>query len=426
MRHFILTTFMIVLSAAAFSQTTAPQESKAKKSFMDYDKYMFGGYGSVLYNYMDYGADRYNPKGGAVKTDRAQIDIPRMVLEFRYKFRPDIEMVTEVEFEHGGTGSALELEYEEMGEYEMEVEKAGEVVLEQFWIKKTFSDAFAVKIGHMIVPIGNTNAQHIPMRFFGTQRPEGEMTILPLTWHETGIAILGSVKKWKYELQLVNGLDANGFSSANWVRLGHQGNFETIKMTNPAVVAHIENRSVKNLLIQASGYYGHSAANTAKPAKMDHIDGAVTIGHLGFDYNNQKLIARGNFIYGNLGDSEEISKINKTISNNIQYPRTPVAKNAMTYSAEIGYDVLSFFNKKTKLYPFVRYDYYNSMQDGDSKTFLDKRHKRQVFTFGFNYFLTNYLALKVDYSHRSFDQDDFNNENTLGVAMVFNAWFFKK
>lgn len=39
----------------------------------------------------------------------------------------------------------------------------------------------------MIVPVGLTNAHHEPINFFGTVRPEGETTILPSTWHETGI-----------------------------------------------------------------------------------------------------------------------------------------------------------------------------------------------------------------------------------------------
>ena len=36
----------------------------------------------------------------------------------------------------GGTGGALEIEYEEFGEYETEVEKGGEVILEELYIKR--------------------------------------------------------------------------------------------------------------------------------------------------------------------------------------------------------------------------------------------------------------------------------------------------
>lgn len=57
----------------------------------------------------------------------------------------------EIEFEYGGTGSAREIEwYEENGEYEVEIEKGGEVALEQFHITKLIHPAFNIRAGHMI------------------------------------------------------------------------------------------------------------------------------------------------------------------------------------------------------------------------------------------------------------------------------------
>lgn len=418
--------FTIIVFLFTLIMTSQNQKSTLSNVNTEYENFRFGGYGELLFQHMNYGPDRYNYPTGAPKDNRANIDIPRLIFEFNYKFRKDIEFVTEIEFEHGGTGSALELEYEEMGEYEMEMEKAGEVVLEQFFFKKSFSRVFNIKIGHMIVPVGITNSRHLPTQFFTTIRPEGENTMLPLTWHETGISFLGDYRRWSYELQLINGLDANGFSSANWIKKGKQGIFETTKITDPAVVLRIENRNLKNLNIGASVYYGNSAANTAKPEKMDHISGTVSIANFDLEYNNSRTIFRGNFVYGNITDTGEISRINKSISKNIQYSRTPVAKNAMTYSIEAGYNVFSLLNKKEKLFPFVRYEYYNSMEKTEGAVFQDNRHKRQVFTVGINYLILDYLSLKIDYSNRTFDSGDFNSENTFGLALVFNKWFVNK
>ncbi len=420
----LLAIFSLMVSCIVLSQSNSDTIKNTVNN--EYKKFRLGSYGEILYQFMDYGPDRYNPPEGAPKENRSQIGIPRLILELDYKFTDNLEFATEIEFEHGGTGSALELEFEEMGEYEMEVEKAGEVVLEQFWIKKRFSDAFNIKIGHMLVPVGNTNKRHLPTQYFTSSRPEGEMNIIPCTWHETGIAIEGKFNKFKYELQLVNGLDANGFSSTYWIRKGKQGIFENVKMTDPAVVAYLENKSIKNLLLNASVYYGNSTGNTAKPAKMKHIKGTVSITHFGFDYNNQNLIFRGNLIYGHLTDSEEITKINKIISKNIQYPRTPVAENAMSYSLELGYNVFNLFKLKEKLFPFVRYNYYNTMEKTASQVFKDARYNRQLITAGINYFIKPYMALKVDYSRRILDNGNYNTENTLGIALVFNSWFINK
>lgn len=47
-------------------------------------------------------------------------------------------MGMEIEFEHGGTESAVEIDADESGEYEAETERGGEVALEQFWLNKAF------------------------------------------------------------------------------------------------------------------------------------------------------------------------------------------------------------------------------------------------------------------------------------------------
>lgn len=422
MRRNLIFLLCFVWQLSALAQNNDSIENINDSNFT---KWRFGGYGEILYRNMDFGPDRFNYPDGAQADNRSIVDLPRIVFSFEYKFRKDIEFATEIEFEHGGTGSALELEYEEMGEYEMEMEKAGEVVLEQIHFTKTFSPAFKVRIGHMVVPVGLTNSRHLPIEYFGTVRPEGETQIIPLTWHETGLAFLGKIKKWSYEFQLINGLDANGFSSANWIKKGKQSIFENTKATHPAVVGRIENKNVRNLTLGASFYYGGSVANTAKPEKMEHLKGEVGIGTFDFEFDNRKFIARGNIIYGNLGESAEISRINQSISKNIQYPRTPVAKNGLTYSIETGYNFLPRYSKE-KLFAFARYEYYNTMEETSGNIFADARFKRDVVTVGMNYHLLPSLALKLDYSRRMIDKGNYNNENTIGFALVYAGWFASK
>lgn len=422
-KQFVIGAFLSLIMHATFAQESA-DSIKPDPDF--YQKFRLGSYGEILYQHMNYSADRYSNPEGAPYENRALISIPRMILALDYKFTPSITFSTEIEFEHGGTGNAMELEYEEMGEYEMEVEKGGEVVLEQFHLTKEFSKQLNIRVGHMIVPVGATNGRHLPIEYFGSIRPEGENAIIPLTWHETGIAAFGKWKKWNYEFQLINGLDANGFSSANWVKVGKQSIFEGNKMTDPALAARVENQSIKNLRLGVSGYYGNSAGNTAKPEKMEDISGTVSIISGQAEYNNQTLIARANFLYGQLSDSYEITTINKNISKNIQYPRTPVASEALTWSGEIGYDILSLFHKREKLFPFARYEYYNSMQATEGSILADERFECNVLTLGFNYYLLPNLAVKADYSHRNIAQGKYNNENTFGLAVVYSAWFVKK
>ena len=423
----LTTGILVFLTAGCLSTNRAvgqeqPDSIRIEQGFK---KYRFGGYGEILFQHMDFGADRYNYTNGAQPDKRSLIGLPRAVFSFDYKFRNDLIFSTELEFEHGGTGSAMELEYEEAGEYELEVEKAGEVVLEQLHFTKIFRPWLKVRAGHMIVPLGQTNARHESIFYFGTTRPESETSIIPLTWHETGISILGNFRKWSYQLMVVNGLDANGFTSAYWVREGKQGIFEDVKMTDPAGVLRIENTSFRNLRISTSAYLGNSTGNTAKPVNMEHLKGRVGIISGDFEYNNRKLIVRGNIISGDLSDSYQISAINKTISKNIQYSRTPVAKNALAYGLEAGYS-FKLNNQGERIVPFARYEYYNSMEKTAGGMHADPRFQRDILTFGMNYYLMPSVAVKTDYSHRRIGLGDYNNENTFGLALVYTGWFLQK
>ena len=128
--------------------------------------------------------------------------------------------------EHGGTESAVEVDADESGEYEAEVEKGGEVALEQFWIQKSFSKALNLRAGEIVVPVGQTNKFHMPTEFFTVYRPEGENSILPCTWHQTGVSLWGRASDWRYELQFLSGLDSERFGASSFVHYGANSIYE--------------------------------------------------------------------------------------------------------------------------------------------------------------------------------------------------------
>jgi len=84
------------------------------------------------------------------------------VIMLGYDFGHGWSIGTEIEFEHGGTEVATEMEAEEAGEFEQEVERGGEVALEQFWVQKSFAKALNIRAGHIVVPVGMTNNGHTP------------------------------------------------------------------------------------------------------------------------------------------------------------------------------------------------------------------------------------------------------------------------
>ena len=432
MKRLLLTLALIaVCGSASLTAQQNPDSGLTISNNPDgFEKLRIGSYGEMLFQRMDYSPNRYNGNDGAPKENRAAVSIPRAIIAFDYKFNPSWILSTEIEFEYGGTGVAREIEYEEGGEYETELEKGGEVVLEQFHITKRFSNAFQLRAGHMIVPVGMTNTHHEPINYFGAVRPEGEMTIIPCTWHDTGLAFLGNYKGFHYELMVLNGLDPNGFSSRYWVRKGKQGLFEGDKITSPSLAGRVEYGGVRNLRLGVSAYWGNTAKNTAKTGKLDGYNGEVTILSADAQYKSNNFTIRANFIYGNLSDSYAISKVNYSLPKAGGYPRTPVAQNAINYYAEAGYNILSFFNCKSKLYPFVRYEYYDSMHKAETtnkgSVVRNPRNQCDLWTVGLNYYPLPNLVIKADYAHRRVGGGDFNSENTLSVAFGYVAWFFSK
>ncbi len=419
--------FIITLAALGCClHLSARQDTTRNDSGDGYEKFRAGSYGEMLYQRMDYGADRFNYKDGAQPQKRGQISIPRMILAFDYKFDPTWILSAEIEFEYGGTGMARELEYDEGGEYETELEKGGEVALEQFHLTKRFGRAFQLRFGHMIVPVGLTNAHHEPVNFFGTTRPEGDMTIIPCTWHETGLALLGDFMGFHYEAMVVAGLDPNGFSSRYWIQKGKQGLFEGDNMNSPALAGRIEYNGVEDLRIGVSAYWGNTASNTSKANKMKGLKGEVTIFSGDVQYRSTDFIFRANVLWGNLSDSYDISRINYSMPKAAGYPRTPVAQNALNYYAEAGYNVLSLFGLPGKLLPFVRYEYYNPMEKTERGVQAEPRNECRLLTAGINYFPLPNLVLKADYSVRRVGGGDFNNENTFGVSAGYVVWFSHK
>ena len=416
-----LVTLLLGLFVVLIAQNASSQENKQKSSRLS-----VGGYGEVVYQHFDYSADfnRFTyPENFSDKVSRGQTDIPHLVFFLSYDFGNGWKISSEIEIEHAGVGAEMEIEAEEFGEYETEVEKGGEVVIEQFWIEKSISSQFNIRAGHLIVPVGLTNLKHLPVEYFTVLRPEGEHTILPQTWHENGISVHGRLRNWQYEVQLVNALDVDAFGSANWVNGGSVSPYEYKLATNMAGVVRIDNYSVKGLRLGVSTYVGNSTGNSLKEDRYEGLNGRVWVEAVDGEYISSNFIGRGSLVYGNLSESAEISRINKNLPSAAPSPHTDVAKNAMSVFLEAGYNIFSFFpQQEDKLYLFAHYNHYNSMHKTVSGMLADARYKRSVYTAGVNYYPIPQVAVKAEYGMRKFDKP-YNQENTISLGIVFSGIF---
>lgn len=423
--------------------SVAAQDYSAADSVQNHvkgNRLSIGGYGEAAYtrNFYSDNVFRYNnPSKYKNDPSHGRFDIPHAVIYLGYDFGKGWSMGSEIEFEHTGTGTSQEKEFTEGGEWEQEVEKGGEVELEQFWIQKTFFPELNVRAGHIVVPVGLTNAHHEPLNYFTVYRPEGEATILPCTWHDTGISIWGRSGDFRYEAQLVAGLDAFLFNRENWIQAGAGSPYEFKVANKYGFAARIDNYSISGLRLGLSGYYGRAMHNSF-PHELEgkdennnvktynHIKGNVAVGSFDFTFNRYNIIARGNVDYGYVGNAATISDIKRNnAANNAPYQKTPVGKNAISIGVEAGYDVFSqvesMHSKEQKLYVFGHYEYYNSYMPAKQQPPYEYTKKIRM-AFGFNYYPLPQIAVKAEYSKR-FLRSLYNNEPSVSLGIAYEGFF---
>ena len=411
---------------------TAESASETVKTEKKKSRFTIGGYGEAVYSRNFYSDNylRYDSPQDYKDDKHGRFDLPHVVLMLGYDFGKGWSMGMEIEFEHGGTESAVEIEEHEGGEYETEVERGGEVALEQFWIQKSFCPEFNIKLGHMVIPVGATNAHHLPTEFFGVYRPEGENTIMPCTWHETGLSIWGRAGDWRYEAMLLPGLDSDRSNDKEWIKGGAGSPYE-FKIANAmAGAVRVDNYSVKGLRLSVSGYAGNTFSNTLKKATnaiYDNVKGTVLIGSFDFHYNDHNWVARGNFDYGHLSDAALITRYNQSFSNDSPAKKRPVATSAISTGVEVGYDLFGWLGKKQqekgrKFYLFGRYEYYDSMYKTEDAVTDYEEYGRQRIAFGVNYYPMKDIVLKGEYS-LGILKSKFNNEPAVSLGVAYSGFF---
>lgn len=391
-----------------------------------------GGYGEVALSrnfYSDH-VSRYSLADEHKKDpSHGRFDIPHAVIYLGYDFGKGWTMGTEIEFEHGGVGMAYEKEDEEGGEWEQEVEKGGEVELEQFWIQKSFGRWANIKAGHIVVPVGLNNAYHEPLNFFTVYRPEGENTVLPSTWHQTGVSFWGKTKGWRYELQFLAGLNSDNFTNTGWINKGPGTPTEGEIATKYGTALRIDNYCIKGLRIGLSGYYGHAIGNSYpnnKDGAESKYKGVVAIGAIDFTYNNYNWIVRGQADYGYLSDAKQLKYFTNRLNGLSPFHHSAfVSKNAFAYGIEAGYNIFSQIEKlrqdNQKLYLFGRYEHYNPYASKTKNTSYDYTNVQHM-AVGINYYPVKQIVVKAEYSHR-FLKSQYNNEPAINIGVAYEGWF---
>ncbi len=265
-------------------------------------------------------------------------NIPRCVLFVGHRFSKKISLFTELEVEDAKISGG---------------EPGGEIAFEQMFLKINLSHDIYITTGLFTPRFGITNENHLPPTFNGNDRPYVETKIIPATWREIGIGIYGQTPRLpglNWSFAVLNGLNAEGFGNGNGIR---EGRFEgrNSTATNLAITGSLLYYKGP-FRFQYSGYYGGSVGLAKNIADTLHLAAGL--------FGTPVLLSEANIQYANKGFSfRAIGTIGKI-------PDATAINNAFANAcpemiwgayAELGYDVLSLFDKKEKsLIVFGRYE----------------------------------------------------------------------
>ena len=354
----------------------------ASKVYQTSQGLSIGGYGEANYQGI------VNDKGGR----NNNTDFERLVLYVGYKFTDNILFNSEIEIEHSST------------------DKTGSVSVE-FAALDFFIDPMAnIRAGMVLVPMGFINPIHEPPFFFGNNRPEVERRIIPSTWREIGAGLFGELyPNLTYTTYVVNGLDANGFSSSG-IRGGRQKGSQA-RAEDIAFVGRLDYAPevVPGLSFGGSAYVGGSGQAQSFDGQRADVFTQLYEAHLQWKYRGLEFRTLGS--WGSIGNAADLSAARGET----------IGESNFGWYAEIGYDILPLILPKTTHYlaPFFRFEMFDTIANAPDGFADDDRFDRRIFQVGLHYKPIPNVVIKADY--RNFDSagGDLGDDVNLGVGFIF-------
>ena len=340
-----------------------------------------------------YGELHYNEPDG---TRKGQIDFHRFVIYLGHTFSEQLSFGSEIELEHTII---------EAGESE-----GGELSIEQAFLDYRFANSIGLRVGILLPPVGLINLHHEPPTFHGVERPSVDRVIIPTTWRESGAGIYGNFRNdFAYQLYVVAGLDASGFTVGNGLRGGRQKAFQS-NSTNPSVTGRLDYSPVAGLQLGGSFFLGGSSAGN------DSIGTAfVTLWSGDVRFNADPFTFRAVGASGTIGDAELI---------NAQFGQT-VASSFFGYYVEGAYNLLHWMAPESEhvLDLFVRFEKYNTQASTTGFDPLNQYNRHDV-VLGLTYKPTYNTAFKFDYTFLNNALDSAASPNTGQLNLGMGFYFF--
>ena len=371
--------------ATTVAQTPPPQRG------IGTDATRLWGYGELNYNH---------PTGDAGKS---QADLRRAVLGFSHAFDEDTHVYGELEWEHAVTSA----------------DDQGESEVEQLYVEHRLNPELAFRAGLTLIPLGFLNERHEPTNYYGVERNFVESAIIPSTWREGGLSLLGSTESgfsWNVGLTTSQNL-------RNWDPSDPEGRISPLG----AIHQELQLASARDVAIYgAANWQGVPGLTLGGGVFSGNIgqgddggflaaDSRATLGEVHVRWQPGPFDLSALYARGTISDTEQL---NLTFVGNPY----PVPKSFWGSYVQGAWRVWD--NGQSSLAPFVRYEAFNTAASFESVPLglgVPDADTERVWTVGVNYYLTPEVVFKADYQHFNITDEllGYGTRFDLGVGYQF-------
>ncbi|MGI9024286.1 MAG: porin [Burkholderiaceae bacterium] len=373
-------------SGSAYASLTAPDARTASAE----PATTLSGYGEINYT---------RPRNNA---GEAQLDVRRAVLGLAHRFTDKTRLNMELEVEHAVASRG----------------DSGEVALEQLYIAHQLTPEVGLQAGLFLIPAGLINRNHEPTAYYGVERNFVETAIIPSTWREVGVGIVGTpaggfARGLEWNIGATSGFDLNKWDSTSTD--GRESPLGSIHQEGQKARARnlwnyvaLDYKGIPSLLVGGSvfsGRVGHGQPDfAARNARMTLWDGHVrwTPGR----WDLSAIYAKG-MITG-------ARDLNLSFAGN----PTPVPREFFGWYVQSAYTVWS--NGESSVSPFARYERFNTaskIDDLPPGLGFDPTPTERVATVGLSYRLYPSVVFKADY--QKFKVDPSRDRYNVGLGYAF-------
>jgi hypothetical protein len=280
------------------------------------------------------------------------------------------------------------------------------------------SDYFNMRVGTSQVQIGYVNNNDEPIDFYSVNRPEVERLIIPSQWIDLGVVTYGKiVDNLNYSVSVYQGLDSRNYNGGTWIRRGRDDEFR-FNFNSTLLNGQLNYFGLENTMLSLSGVWTQAGSNevvnigqTSSKVRANTFLLSSFVRHEMKDWTFMFLGS-----YGMMDETDKIFHLTRP-ADNFEMPGQVLGSQVYGYYGEIGYNILSLFNKEkksekkgnilyksdeVKLPVFVRYEKLNTHAAIHQDLVNEFRSQRDmdILTVGLNFNPRKSVVLKTNYQFR--------------------------